>query len=122
MLEEDTKDLGTYHIKVELKNERGFYYRWNTGCYYTGGSSSSSPIDANRISPGWEDEEELIQSIVYTFTEGNYSCDCNLKPFIADAYQEEHEDDYLCGDTIELERLTLIRPDGSEVIIYDLAL
>lgn len=113
------KDLGTYHVKVELKNERGFYDKWKTGHRYTMGTEEQSPLNAALIRPTWDSEQDLIDSVVYMYTEGNYSCDCNLRLFIARAHQEDEPEYIACGDTIELERLTLIRPDASELVIFE---
>ena len=113
------KDLGTYYVKVEFRNERGFYDRYQTGHRYTLGTEEQSPINADLIRPAWSSEDELIDSIVYMYTKGNYSCDCNRSLFIARAYQEDEPNNVNCGHTIELERLTLIRPDASELVIFD---
>ena len=113
------KDLGTYHVKVELKNKRGFYQKWKTGYRYAKGTEDLSPLDAYLIAPKFANEQDLIKAIIYMYTEGNYSCDCNLVSFIAEAYQEWKPKDAPCGDTIKLERLTLIRPDASSLVIYE---
>lgn len=62
----------------------------------------------------------------YMFTEGNYACDCNRRMFLDQAAQkyleteedeEDGEDPYPCGQTLILESLTVIRPDGSEIAL-----
>jgi hypothetical protein len=110
-------DLGTYHVKVEFVNKPGFYMEFSTGCRYTHGTTGIHPLSAYKINPIYDNENDLIRNIVYMFTEGNYSCDCNLAAFIAQAHQRD-DPNMPCGDTIELKRLTLIRPDGSESVIY----
>lgn len=112
------KDLGTYHIRVEFKNARGFFYELPTGSRYTHGGDYAHPLTAQFIPPEWENEEELISGQVYYFTEGNFSCDCNKRLSIARAYQEPEPDETLCGDTIITKRLTLIRPDQTELVIW----
>lgn len=112
------KDLGTYHIVVEYYNARGFIYKWETGTRFTKGSDRISPISAQEIPPCWETEEDLVESMIYQFVEGNYACDCNAMMFIAEAYQEESVD-FECGETLQLERLTLLRPDGSTEVIWE---
>lgn len=114
------KDLGTYHVRVEFVDGQGFLMEWNTSRRYMYGSGSCSPLDAKVIEPVWEDEHDLFESIVYMFTEGNYSCDCNRRAFLARAYQQEEPegDDDMCGDTMLLKQLTAIRPDGTEEILW----
>lgn len=113
-----TTDLGTYHVRVQFTDGRGFIQRIFTGRRYSHGRHETHPLTATPIKPTWESEEDLIRTMVFSYTEGNYSCDCNRKAFLADAAQEDHEDDD-CGDEIQLERLTLIRPDGSELVIWE---
>ena len=111
-------DLGTYHVRVELEDGRGWISKWNTGRRYTGGTQDESPLDAGPMLPVWSCEEDLFNSMLFIFTEGNYSCDCNKTLFLARAYQQDEPDDPPCGDTMTLARLTAIRPDGTEKILY----
>ena len=113
------KDLGTYHVRVEFENARGYLEEWPTGNRLTDGRGAWHPLDANRITPTWDDEADMISTIIYGFLEDDFSCDCNRKQAIARAYNEEQpEDDYPCGVTIKLKRLVLIRPDWSEVELW----
>lgn len=107
------RDLGTYHVKVYT--DRGsFVMEWNTGGRFAGGGSAGCwPIESAWIGPIYEDESDLSNSIEFMFTEGNYGCDCNMGNFIARAYQKE-DPDMECGDTIKLQKLILVRPDGTE--------
>jgi len=116
-----TKDLGTYHVRVEFEDGQGFIYKWGTGRRYMYGRGPCSPLGATTIKPGWVDEQDLFKSIVFIFTDGNYSCDCNKRAFLARANQEDEpeRDADICGDTILLKRLTAIRPDGSEVLLWE---
>ena len=116
------KELGTYFVKMELVGGDGCFYRWETGARYTNGTESCSPLDADRMQCGYDNEQELFEGIEFMFTEGNYSCDCNRRLFLARAHQQDDPgdgEDNPCGDTMILERLTAIRPDGSEVILYE---
>jgi len=112
------RDLGTYHVRVELRDGRGWISQWNTGRRYSHGSGHDHPLAAHPILPSWSDEDDLAQTVEYIYTEGNFSCDCNKRLFLARAYQQDEPDeDDECGDTLIIERLTLIRPDGSERVI-----
>ncbi len=110
-------DMGTYHIKVEFENERGFICKIETGHRYSHGTARVSPIDATLIKPTYESEQDIIDGQVFMWTEGNFSCDCNLRGFIADAYHYEQKD-HECGDELIISRMTLIRPDATEQVIY----
>ena len=111
-------DLGTYHVRVELADGRGWIQEYNTGARYTHGNGQSHPLNAYRMNPVWEDENGLISTIVFHFIENNGSCDCNKKICLAKAYQQDEYDDE-CGDTMPIKRLTLIRPDGSEKVLWE---
>ena len=56
----------------------------------------------------------------WQYTEGNYSCDCNRLPSLARAYQREEPEVAECRSTLVLKRLTMIRPDASEVVLFDI--
>jgi len=114
-------DLGTYWVRVELVDGRGWLYRWDTGASYTNGTEAHKPLDAQRMPPGWESEQELFDAFVWMHTEGNYSCDCNKRLFLARAHQQDcpEDGDNPCGDTMEIKRLTAIRPNGDEVVLED---
>ena len=114
-----SKDIGTYHLKVEFKNERGYLQRWGTGKWYTEGDSEVSPLNASLIRPLYECEDDLIESILFQYLENNYSCDCNRRLFIARAHKEEESWATACTEDIELERLTLIRPDSTAKVIFE---
>lgn len=115
------KDLGTYHLKVEFIGGEGYIERITTGLRYTHGTSSVHPLHAEPILPHWEAEEDLIKTMLLVYTEGNFSCDCNRLLFIKQAttgarYENVATD---CGDSLTLKKLTLIRPDSTELIIYN---
>lgn len=115
-----TKDLGTYHLRVELIDGRGWIDTWNTGWRYTHGRSDQTKLDASPIPPTYESEEGLFRNMEYMYFEGSYSCDCNKLLFLARANQEKELVDSQCGGTMPIERLTAIRPDRSEVVLYAL--
>jgi len=112
------KDLGTYYVQVELKDGRGFIERWNTGGEYWYSRNKTSPLNAQYILPRYTDENDLIDKIIYMFTEGNYACDCNLNHFLDDAAQLPRRE-VKCGDEILIKKLTIIRPDESKQVIYE---
>lgn len=116
---EKTRDLGTYYLRVELRDGRGWIDVWNTGARYTGGSPEHSPLSASRIKPSYEDELAVLDSMHFMYTDGNYSCDCNKTLFWHRSQQTPEPDDAECGDAMALKRLTAIRPDGTEVVLWD---
>jgi len=113
------KDLGTYHVKVELEDGRGFIQSWRTGRRFAGGTESWSPIDAQPILPAFDSEEELIKSIVYYYTDGNGGSDGNLSLFLGYAYPQEDIEELECGDTLRVQSMIVVRPSGEEVVAYE---
>lgn len=113
------KDLGTYHARVELDDGRGWIQEFNTGCRYTNGKGGWFPLDATPIGPTYDDEADVLNGIEYLFMEGNYACDCNKALFLEYAQQKDGADNHPCGDTLKIRRLTAIRPDRSEVVLFD---
>lgn len=113
------QDLGTYWLRVELKDGRGWLQEWKTGGRYTNQCGEICPLNASRIGPNWESEEELIETAVYMYRWGNYECDCNKTLFLCEATQQDAPEDLPCGDTMPLAKLTLIRPDASELVIWE---
>ena len=107
-------DLGTYHVRVVFTDGSGFLMEMGTGARYTNGRGGCHPLDATRIQPTWKSEDALAETVEYLFIEGNYSCDCNRRLFLADAHQQPRPADPPCGETLQLSSLTLIRPDGTE--------
>lgn len=108
-----TKDLGTYYVRVVFEDGSGFIMAWETGARYSLGRECWHPLTAKRSEPLWESEDNLLRSIEFMFTAGNYSCDCNLKDFIDNAHQIKVSGNE-CGNTMKIKTLTAIRPDGSE--------
>lgn len=113
------KDLGTYWLRVEFEDGRGYLEKWETGRRYTHGTESWKPLDGVLIEAPWGDEQEIFSAMEYQYLDGNYSCDCNKAMFLARAYQQDEPDDPPCGDEITLKRLTAIRPDGSEQLLLE---
>ena len=122
---DSTRDLGTYHIKVEFENGWGWLERVDTGPRFHKPMSPGHitddilPLDADVIPPRWESEEDLIHSFTYYYTEGNLSCDCNrhLLWLRSQGHREPAAEATPCGDAVVLRRLTLIRPDLSEQVL-----
>lgn len=119
------RDLGTYFVRIEFETGEGFIMRWNTSARFIGGGTGTeewSPLEAKRQEPLYESEEDLFRNIEFQFTDGNYSCDCNLRSFLDRAYNRERDEegpDYECGDTMKIKRITAIRPDGSEHVLAE---
>jgi len=110
------KDLGTYHVRVILKDGRGFIMKWNTGGRYTHGSHSCHPLHAQWITPTYENEEDLVEGVAYMFLEGNFNCAENIEDFLADAHQVDRPNNgcHDCSDA-KFTSITVIRPDRSEI-------
>jgi hypothetical protein len=121
-----TRDLGTYFVRVEFETGEGFVMEWHTGSRFVGGGSGDCmPFGATRVDPLYENEEDLFRNIEFQFTDGNYSCDCNLKSFLDRACQRELDEegpDYQCGDTMKIKKITAIRPDGSEQVLFPVSI
>jgi len=117
-----TRDLGTYHLRVILEDGKGWIQTYYTGCRYTHGTDDgrheTTKLDADPIRPTWNNEEELFETMVYMYTIGNYSCDCNKKLFYARAHQLEDPEGEQCGKTMPVKSLTAIRPDRTEVVLF----
>ena len=114
-----SKDLGTYHLRVELEDGRGWIETWNTGHCYTHGTPDHTKLDATLIRPPWDTEDAILHAMAWQHSDGNSSCDCNKALSLARAYQQPEPEDTPCGDTMPVRRLTAIRPDASEVVIFD---
>lgn len=108
------KDLGTYHVRVTLQDGRRFISKWETGARFSHGRGHDSPVEASFIQPTWDDEGDLLAGVLYMFTQGNYSCDCNLESFYANATQAEAKD-FPCGRTLRARKLEILRPNAGSV-------
>jgi len=113
------KDLGTYHVRVEYENGKGHIDMWNTGVRFIYGGEYHHPLTAKVIQPTWENEVGLLKSILFIYTKGNYSCDCNRRIMCAQAEQKPEPGDNPCGNEFTLKRLTVIRPDLTETILWE---
>lgn len=112
-----TRDLGTYFVRVEFEDGRGFFMEYKTGGRWIPPHSwrdGCSTLDSCWHAPTWESEDDLASTIEYMFTDGNYSCDCNLTLFLARASGEEDPEDQEngCGHTLKIKSLDLYGPDG----------
>lgn len=109
------KDLGTYFVRVTLWDGRGWISSIHTGWRFTNGSGDESPLNADPISPTWEDEDELIQCLLFQYQENNWSCDCNRRLDLHRAYQlpEPEDGDNKCSGseaTIRIKRFEILNP------------
>jgi hypothetical protein len=66
--------------------------------------------------PAFCSEEDLLTNIRYLFTEGDYSCDCNLRRFLDAAHQQETGESE-CGETLAVTSLSVRAPDGRMIPI-----
>jgi hypothetical protein len=113
------RDLGTYHLRVELESGEGWIETVHTGWRYCDGTPDVTHLQALAIPPTWDNEADMFSTVVYGHLEGNYSCDCNKAISLARAHQREVPEDPPCGDTMILRRLTAIRPDRTEVVLWE---
>lgn len=111
------RDLGTYHVRVELADGRGWIQKWETGAQFTGGTGDWRPLDATLIRASYADEAALIQSVLWAFFDGNSSCDCNKALYLAYSLQQP-DPDVDCGETMTIKEITVLRPDMSQIVIY----
>jgi hypothetical protein len=109
------KDLGTYYLRVELSDGRGWIERWNTCARYTDGTFHVTHLTAQRISPLWDDEQEIFHGMMFKMLEN--SCDGDFEGKLA-AAQQEDAPEHICSDHLIVQRLTAIRPDGTEAVLY----
>lgn len=93
--------------------------KWGTSARYTHGRGECHPLTAGRIRPTYEDEDDVLVNILYMFTEGDFSCDCNKALFLADALQEERPENYPCGDSMKIKKMLVKCPDERELLIFD---
>lgn len=113
------KDIGTYWLRVEFEDGRGYLEKWETGRRYTHGEESWKPLEGSLIDAPWADEQEIFYAMEYQYIYGDCSCDCNKSIFLAKAYQQDEPEALPCGDTMTLRRLTAIRPDGGESVLWE---
>ena len=106
------RDLGTYHVRVELSAGGGWIALWTTAGHYTCGTLDCKPLTAQWIPPIWDTEEEVLDGIRYQYLEGNESCDCNKLMSLARSLQQADLIETPCGDTVTIQRLTVRCPDG----------
>jgi hypothetical protein len=106
------KDLGTYHLKVEFDDGRGFIHAINTGKRFTRGTHDFSPLESVLIPPIWESEGDLANTLKFCYLEGEISDQERRLNYMSGAYGE------VCTGELRLCALTLIRPDGTEFSIW----
>lgn len=114
------KDLGTYYLRVELEDGRGWYDTWDTHGRWVDGRLGSAPLESKYIPPYYTSADDVERSMLWQYLEGNYSCDCNKTLFYNRAYGIETDEEHVeCSDNMILKRLTMIRPSGKEKVIYE---
>lgn len=115
-----TRDLGTYHVRVTYAGGWGGHItRWDTCQRFGEGSGNDHPLSALLISPTWDSEEDLLETILYMYLEGNYACDCNKRLSLARARQDlaleerfgEDPESNPCGHAIPILRIEFMRPN-----------
>lgn len=111
------RDLGTYFIRWTLYDGRGVNTEINTGYRFALRCGSTSPLYASPITPVYESEEDLVETVVYLFQHGGWSCDCNRERDLARAYQQpepedEHGKEGLCkgGPKLVIKKLEILNP------------
>ena len=112
------RDLGTYHVKLELADGRGFIVPWSTGARYTGGTACAHPLEGRRIAPPINSEYEVIDQIAYHYGRwGNGLLPDNLVQDYLSAYPglARTADVYAMPP---VQRITVIKPSGEEVVVW----
>ncbi len=109
-------DLGTYYLKILLVNGKGWIQTWFTGRRYSNERHGCFPLDAFEITPTYRNEKEVFLNMKYMFLEGSYSEECNKDLFLSNVYNEE---DLPSWDSLDIQSLTAVRPDGSELVLYE---
>ena len=113
-----TTDLGTYHVRVMFTNGTGYVHAIHTGRRYTNAAGNVSSLTTRSIAPPFASERELFDSLRHQFLKGNYSCDCNRRTFLDEAAGVTASIEHPCGQSLTLQSLTAIRPDGTECSLY----
>ena len=95
------KHLGEYRVRVKVADGREYTHVWPSGA---------------------DSEEKQVKEILQSYTGGSFSCDCIRKIFLgiaAGIHKGLPSESYSCGNTIVLDTITLLCPDGTEEVIYD---
>lgn len=121
----ETTDLGTYHIAVEHYGYPGFIVKAETnGGFLPANEDASfglvSPLDAEWSGPSYFCEEQLVDEILIKWGSAAGYCGCEVQKLneLA-AGKEPRTTPYECQPAPKLKTLTLIRPDGERVLLYD---
>lgn len=108
-------DLGIYKLKITLAD----------GTLYENDYDASWRMISGRWTTPFDSERELIYQLWWIYTEGNWSCDCNLAADkdkalgLFNGFWDEEKDckKYPCGESLLAKSLVAVRPDGSELQI-----
>lgn len=123
--EPDTEDIGTYYVAVEHEGLPGFIYRAETNGGFLPanedvGFGLVSPLDAEWSAPSYYCEEQLIDETLARWAERASShCGCEVRRLNVIANGGDQGQAFECQPAPVLKMLTLIRPDGERIVIYD---
>ena len=119
----DTDDLGLYHVAVEHEGLPGFICKVETSGGFIPanedvGFGLVSPLDAEWCGPSYYCEEHLVDDILNRFIEAPH-CGCEIRRLNVVANGGDQGQPFECQPAPKLKRLTLIRPDGDRLVLYD---
>ena len=119
----DTDDLGLYHVAVEHEGFPGFICKAETSGGFIPanedvGFGLVSPLDAEWCGPSFYCEEHLADDVLMRWTEAG-ACGCEIRRLNVIANGGDQGQAFACEPAPKLKRLTLIRPDGDRLVLYD---
>ena len=119
----DTDDLGLYHVAVEHEGLPGFICKVETSGGFIPanedvGFGLVSPLDAEWCGPSYYCEEHLADDVLMRWTEAG-ACGCEIRRLNVIANGGDQCQSFECQPAPELKRLTLIRPNGDRLVLYD---
>lgn len=120
----DTDDLGLYHVAVEHEGLPGFICKAETSGGFIPanedvGFGLVSPLDAEWCGPSYYCEEHLADDVLMRWTEAG-ACGCEIRRLNAVANgQRDEGHPFPCEPAPKLKMLTLIKPDGTRLVLYD---
>lgn len=88
------------------------------GSYFEKDYDAGYQMIQGRWTTPFEDEQQLLSTVEWVYgADGNMGCDCNLSICRARFMGAENpfEGKLDCGDALEVQRITLVRPDGTEL-------
>ena len=122
--EPDTEALGLYHVAVEHEGQPGFICKVETSGGFIPsnedvGFGLVSPLDAEWCGPSYLCEEHLAEDVLARWIDAGV-CGCEIRRLnvIANGGHDEGQP-FECKPTPKLMKLTLVRPDGERLVLYD---